>query len=167
MNATNDMRAQRASADGCPARRQVIAGAIAVAVSPLVLDGSEALAAAGQLDTAIATLTGGAPVTEGRVKLTMPALAENGFSVTLTVAVDSPMTAADHVASIHVLSEKNPVADVVAFKLGPRAGRARVSTSVRLADSQRIVALAQMSDGSFWTGSAAVIVTISACIDGG
>jgi sulfur-oxidizing protein SoxY len=156
-----------ASAPVWPGRRQVIAGGLAAGFLPAAFAAAPARAASERLDTAIREITGGAAVTEGRVKLTLPGLAENGFSVTLTVAVDSPMTADDHVQSIHILSEKNPVADIVAFKLGPRAGRVRVSTSIRLADSQQVLALARMSDGSFWSGHAAIIVTISACIDGG
>ena len=89
------------------------------------------------------------------------------LSVPLTVSVDSPMTADDHVKAIHILSEKNPVAEVVKFNLSPRMGRAKVSTSIRMADTQRVLAVAEMSDGSFWSDEAHVIVTLSACIDGG
>ena len=77
------------------------------------------------------------------------------------------MTADDHVKAIHILSEKNPVAEVVKFNLSPRMGRAKVSTSIRMADTQRVLAVAEMSDGSFWSDEAHVIVTLSACIDGG
>lgn len=120
-----------------------------------------------QLATAIREVTKGGAVREGRVALTMPELAENGNSVALTVAVDSAMTAADHVRHIHILSEKNPIAGIARFRLGPRAGPARVQTNVRVATSQRIVALAEMSDGSFWSGAAEVVVTITACLDAG
>ena len=77
------------------------------------------------------------------------------------------MTAADHVKAIHVLTEKNPLPDVVSVHLGPRAGRASVSTRVRLADTQTVLAIAQMSDGSFWSDSADVVVTLSACLEEG
>jgi len=120
-----------------------------------------------QLSDALEKVTGGAGITEGRVKLEIPSLAENGFSVPLTVSVDSPMTAEDYVKTIHILSEKNPVAHIAQFNLSPRAGEAKVSTSVRMADSQRVVAVAEMSDGSYWSGAADIIVTLSACIDGG
>lgn len=147
-------------------RRRVIAGAGMVA-GTLALGSFPARAAQEQLQAAIDALAAGAPIRQGRVKLELPALAENGLSVPLTVSVDSPMTEADHVHSIHILSEKNPVAGIVSFQLGPRAGRARISTSVRLADTQRVIAVARMGDGALWSGSAEIIVTISACIDGG
>ncbi len=70
----------------------------------------------------------------------------------LTVAVESPMTAADHVKAIAVFNEKNPQPHVALFHLGPRSGRARVATRIRLANSQKLVAIAEMSDGSFWSG---------------
>ena len=95
----------------------------------------------------------------------MPPLVENGNAVPLTVSVDSPMTEADHVKAIHIVNEKNPQPYVISATLGPRAGRASVSTRIKLADSQQVVALAEMSDGSFWSESADIIVTIAACVE--
>ena len=123
-------------------------------IAPLRLDDTEVLA-----------LTRGAPIRKGRVKLELPALAENGNSVALRVAVASPMTAADYVKSIHLLSERNPVRRMASFRLRANAGRAEIATRVRLAGSQTVVALAESSDGSWWTGSAQVVVTLSACLD--
>jgi sulfur-oxidizing protein SoxY len=116
---------------------------------------------------ALRGVTGGAQVRPGRVKLLLPPLIDNGNSVPLSVSVESPMTAADHVKAIHVLTEKNPLPDVVSVALGPRAGRATLSTRVRLADTQTVTAIAQMSDGSFWSDSAEVVVTLSACLEEG
>ncbi len=107
----------------------------------------------------------GAKPREGRVKLELPPLVENGNTVPFSVTVESPMTEADHVRSIHVFNEKNPQPNIGDFFLGSRAGRAAVATRIRLADSQTVVALAQMSDGSWWSGSASVIVTIAACTE--
>jgi sulfur-oxidizing protein SoxY len=76
------------------------------------------------------------------------------------------MSAADHVKAIHVFNEKNPLPDVVSVYLGPRAGRAMISTRIRLADTQTVVAIAELSDGSFWSGEATVIVTLAACLEG-
>ncbi len=104
--------------------------------------------------------------TQGRVTLTVPGIAENGQSVFTTVAVASPMTESDHVRAIHILSPRNPIALITSFHLGPRAGRARVSTNIRLAGSQTVTALAEMSDGTFWQDSKDVVVTVAACIDG-
>lgn len=114
---------------------------------------------------AIHKVVGTAPISKGRVKLDLPALVDNGNGVPLAVSVDSPMTEADHVKAIHVFSEKNPLPNVVSFHLGPRAGRANVATRIRLADSQTVVAICEMSDGSFWSGSANVVVTLAACLE--
>jgi sulfur-oxidizing protein SoxY len=114
---------------------------------------------------AIRTVTGGAVVQSGKVKLDIPPLVENGNSVPMTVSVASPMTANDHVKSIHVFNEKNPQPNLGNFYLGPRAGRAQVSTRVRLADSQKITAVAKLSDGTFWSVTADVVVTLAACTE--
>jgi sulfur-oxidizing protein SoxY len=116
---------------------------------------------------ALKRIVGDSPVRKGRVKLTLPPLIDNGNSVPLTLTVDSPMTEADHVKAIHVLTEKNPLPDVVSVSFGPRAGRATFSTRVRLADTQTVTAIAQMSDGSFWSDGAEVVVTLSACLEEG
>src|SRR3954471_3344617 len=114
---------------------------------------------------AIRDVAGAAVVRTGKVKLDVPPLVENGNAVPMTVSVTSPMTAEDHVRSIHVFVEKNPQPNVGNFVLGPRAGRAQVSTRIRLADSQKVVAVAKLSDGSFWSASADVVVTLAACTE--
>ena len=117
------------------------------------------------MQDAIRSVIGTARVTKGRVKLELPPLSENGNTVPLAVSVESPMTAADHVKAIHVFTEKNPQPEVVSFRLGPRAGRASVATRIRLADTQTVVAIGEMSDGSFWSASASVVVTLAACLE--
>ena len=117
------------------------------------------------MQDAIGAVVGTARVTKGRVKLELPPLSENGNAVPLTVSVESPMTPAEHVRAIHVFTEKNPQPDVVTFRLGPRAGLARVSTRIRLADTQTVIAVAELSDGSFWSAEAAVVVTLAACLE--
>ena len=118
-------------------------------------------------EEALGKVVGGARVRAGRVKLLLPPLIDNGNSVPLSVAVESPMTAADHVKAIHVFTQRNPLPDVVSVHLGPRAGRAGISTRVRLADTQTVVAIAELSDGTFWSDSAEVVVTLSACLGEG
>ncbi len=113
----------------------------------------------------IRKLVGPAQINQGRVKLGLPPLVENGHLVPLTVSVESPMTAAAHVKAIHVFTEKNPLPEVASFHLGPRAGRANVATRIRLADTQTVVAIAELSDGSFWSDSTHVIVTLAACLE--
>jgi len=117
------------------------------------------------LATAIRNVVGAAVVKTGRVKLDLPPLVENGNTVPMTVSVTSPMTADDYVKSIHVFNEKNPQPNVGNFYFGLRAGRAQVSTRIRLADSQKITAIAQLSDGSFWQTSVDVVVTLAACTE--
>jgi sulfur-oxidizing protein SoxY len=119
----------------------------------------------GQAQTLIEQATKGAPVKRGRVKLELPLLADNGNSVPMKVSVESPMSEQDHVKTIRLLSERNPEPQMAVFHLGPRAGVAEVSSRVRLAGSQKVTALAEMSDGSFWMDTAEVVVTLSACMD--
>jgi sulfur-oxidizing protein SoxY len=137
----------------------VVAGAVLVSTS----DPARATPAA--MQQAIDKVVGSARVTRGRVTLELPPLVENGNSVPLVVSVESPMTAADHVKAFHVFTEKNPQPEVVSFRFGPRAGRARVATRIRLADTQSVIALAELSDGSFWSTSVAVVVTLAACLE--
>jgi sulfur-oxidizing protein SoxY len=147
-----------------PSRRSLIVGTAAILALPLASGGS--LATPESMAEAMNEALGaGFTLKPGRVRLEIPPLAENGNSVPLKISVDSPMTAADHVQVIFVFSEKNPVANVVRFHLGPRSGVARVQTSIRLAAAQRITAVARMSDGSLWSGGANVIVTQNACLD--
>jgi sulfur-oxidizing protein SoxY len=147
-----------------PSRRAVLLAAAGFSLVPSFARSAAATPAA--MDEAIRTLVGEATVTPGKVKLELPPIVENGNTVSLTVSVDSPMTEAEHIASIHLFNEKNPQPYIAAFHLGPRAGKAAVSTRIRLADSQRVVAIARLSDGSFWSDSADVIVTLAACAEG-
>jgi sulfur-oxidizing protein SoxY len=117
------------------------------------------------MQEAIRKVVGSARIHAGRVKLELPPLSENGNTVPLAISVESPMTAADHVRAIFVFTEKNPEPDVASFHLGPRAGHARVATRIRLADTQTVVAVSELSDGSFWSASAAVVVTLAACLE--
>jgi sulfur-oxidizing protein SoxY len=142
-------------------RRSFLLGAAAVVLVPF----DAARATPEELAEAIKEVTAGKEVREGRVKLDAPPLIENGNTVPITVSVDSPMTDADYVKAIHVFNEKNPQPNVFSATLAPRNGRAQVGTRIKLADTQKIVAIAETSDGSFWSASASVIVTIAACIE--
>lgn len=138
-----------------------------------LLSGLWAMAAGGAraqadpLAPLIRDITAGAPVRTGRVKVVTPRLADNGHSVPMTIAVDSPMSTADFVRSITLLSPRNPRPLMARFVLGPHNGRAEVFTRVRLNGTQTVLAIAQLSDDSFWSGSAEVEVTESACLDAG
>lgn len=115
---------------------------------------------------AIIAVTKGARLTRERVKLEMPVIADNGNAVPLRVTVASPMTAADHVKAIHLVSDRNPVRNMASFHMGPHSGRAELETRVRLAGSQNVTAIAEMSDGTFWMDRSHIEVTLSACVDG-
>jgi sulfur-oxidizing protein SoxY len=121
---------------------------------------------AAEMAAAIAQFAGGQAVRAGRVKLEIAKLVDNGNVVPMRVSVASAMTAADHVTEIAVFNEKNPQRDVARFTLGPKAGKADVSTRIRLATSQKLVALARMNDGSVWSDSMDVVVVLAACIEG-
>lgn len=142
-------------------RRRFLAGTAAIVILPV----GSASATPEAMATAIAKVVGGSPVREGRVSLDLPPLVENGSTVPLVVSVDSPMSETDYVRAIHVFNEKNPQPNVFTARLGPRNGRAVVGTRIKLGDSQKIVAIAETSDGRFWSASADVIVTLAACLE--
>jgi sulfur-oxidizing protein SoxY len=124
---------------------------------------SESRASPDMMQAAIKKVVGEAPLRKGRVKLELPAMVENGNAVSIEVAVESPMTAADHVKAIHVFNEKNPQPNVLSVRLGPHAGKAAVSTRMRLATTQQVVAIAELSDGTFWSDAADIFVALAAC----
>ena len=150
--------------DMCATRRQLlVAGASLGALALVRLE--PAAATPVSMQAAIRHVLGEASVRDGKVTLAIPPLVENGNTVPLEVSVDSPMTADDYVRAIHVFNQKNPQPNVISVKLGSRAGRARFTTRFRLADTQTVVAIAELSDGSFWSARAEVIVTLAACIE--
>ena len=134
--------------------------ALGLLANPLI-----AFAKKEEADEAIKKIVGGATIREGTVTLTIPPLVENGNLVVLKVSVVSPMTANDYVKTIHVIAEGNPLPNIFTVYLTPRSGTASITTRVRLADSQKVWAIAQMSNGSFWQGSAETLVTLSACTE--
>jgi sulfur-oxidizing protein SoxY len=150
-----------------PTRRRflALAGGTAVVGTLPIVSVRPVEATPETMAAAIHAVVGGAAVQTGKVKLDIPPLVENGNTVPMTVSVASPMTATDYVKSIHVFNEKNPQPNLGNFYLGPRAGRAQVSTRIRLADSQKITAIAHLSDGSFWSVTAEVVVTLAACTE--
>ncbi len=133
-------------------------GAVLLVVRP-------AAATPAAMQEAIRQVVGSARLTAGRMQISVPPLSENGNTVPCTVTVESAMTAQDHVKAIHIFNEKNPQPNVISMQLGPRAGRASVSTRIRLSETQTVTAVAQMSDGSFRSHSANVIVTQGACLE--
>jgi sulfur-oxidizing protein SoxY len=153
---------------GGKTRRDVIVRAIHVVAGAGFVSlaaSKSARATPAMLQEAIDKLVGSAKIQTGRVTLDIPPLVENGNTVPVSVVVESPMTEADHVTEIHLFNEKNPQPYLMSASIGPRAGKARLATRIKLNDSQRVVAIARMSDGSFWSDGADVIVTIAACVE--
>jgi sulfur-oxidizing protein SoxY len=146
-------------------RRRFLAGTAAIVVLPFGPLFGTASATPDAMAAAIRKVVGEAAVREGRVKLDLPPLVENGSTVPLTVSVESPMTVDDYIKAIHVFNEKNPQPSVFTARLSPRNGRAVVGTRIKLGDSQKIVAIAETSGGQFYSASADVIVTLAACLD--
>lgn len=146
-----------------PTRRQLLASSAGLGTWLLV---RPAAAAPDELAAAISAWSNGAAVQRGRVKLDIAPLVDNGNTVPISISVESPMTATDHVTAIAIFNERNPQRDVARFTLGPRAGRATVSTRIRLATTQKLAAVARMNDGSYWSHTVDVIVTLAACLEG-
>jgi len=143
-------------------RREFLAaaGALLVTLHPRESDATPAM-----MQEAVRKVVGDAQIRTGKVKLDLPPLIDNGNVVPLAVAVESPMTPTDYVKAIHVFNERNPQPNIISVYLGPRAGRARITSRIRLADSQTITAIAQLSDGSFWQTTQDVVVTVAACAE--
>jgi sulfur-oxidizing protein SoxY len=143
-------------------RRDVLTVGAAAALGAALPTQAHAL---GQMETAIRNVIGEAEIRKGRVMLDLPPLVENGNTVPMTVSVDSPMTKDNYVKAIHVFNEKNPQANVISAQLSPRAGKAVISTRIRLAGTQKLMAIAELSDGTYWSDTADVVVTLAACLE--
>ena len=142
-------------------RRQALAfglGAVAALSGP-----TGTVLAANDSEERIKQFTGGKAAQQGRVKLDLPEIAENGNTVPLTVSVESPMTEQSHVTDVLVVGDGNPQGGVATFHFSPASGMAEANTRIRLAATQNITAVAKMNDGSFFTASKQVKVTIGGC----
>jgi sulfur-oxidizing protein SoxY len=131
---------------------------MAVALAPRLASATPAA-----VEAELVKLFGARKPAEGRVKLDLPAIAENGLVVPLTIDIESPMTAADHVKAVHVWADGNPQPGVVSFYFTPECGRANATTRIRLAQTQNIIAVAEMADGSLFSARQEVKVTIGGC----
>ena len=137
-------------------RRQVVAAGGAAALTAALAGLMPAVAEASPADVkkTLAELTGGAPLSTGRIAIDVPPYTQYGKQVRIAVSVDSPMTAGDRVKALHVLAERNTVPEVASYHFGPLAGQARISTRIRVARTQILVVAAEMSDGTFHVGKA-------------
>ena len=135
------------------------AGAITITALPLT-----ATATPADVTAAINKAFGTGKITDGRVKLTLPPIAENGFSVPLDISIVSPMTPIHYVKRVAVYAERNPLPDMSQFHLTPLSGKAEIRTRIRMGGTQTITAIAEMNDGSLWRGTAQTVVTLAACV---
>ena len=141
-------------------RRRAL-GALLAGASLLIV--RPATATPDELVVALRETFGDHAIQRGRVKLEVPRLAENGNVVPTVVSVESPMTEQDYVRSIHLFAEKNHLPRVLEVRLGPHNGRAVVTSRIRMATSQQVMAVAEMSDGTLWSAAADIEVTVSSC----
>jgi sulfur-oxidizing protein SoxY len=141
-------------------RREALA--LAAGAGAIALGAREA-AAKNDADEALKKFTGGKTPVEGKVKLDLPEIAENGNTVPMTITVDSPMTDASHVTDVLVVANENPRSGVVTFHFSPASGVAEANTRIRLAATQDVIAVARMNDGSFYMATKQVKVTIGGC----
>jgi sulfur-oxidizing protein SoxY len=146
------------------ATRRVVLISAAAWASPTWAQNSTA-ASDETLDQAIAKFTGGVRPQTGKVNITLAKLVDNGNAVPVGVSVDSPQQAGNFVSQIAIFNERNPQREVAEFELSPASGLAQISTRIRLATTQKIAAVAKLSDGSWWMQSVDVIVTLAACLE--
>jgi len=144
---------------------KVTGAAVAAAALPAAAQAQVPVARPGQMEAAIRKIVGEAPIRPGKVTLDLPPLVENGNVVPMTVTVESPMTKDSFVKAIHVVNEKNPQPNVISVQIGARAGKAEIATRIRLATTQKLTAIAEMSDGSCWSDTQEVVVTLAACLE--
>ena len=143
-------------------RRQVLGAGAAGLLAGIV--GPAGARDGGELERTVAAFASGAALADsGALTLEMPEIAENGYSVGVSVSVDSPMSEADHVEAIVLLAPRNPHLVVATFRFGPASASARAATRIRLAESQSLLALARTSTGALYRTSRAVRVTVGGC----
>jgi len=144
-------------------RREALFGTAGAAVAVTVASKPASASLQPATQAAIKRVFGDRAIAEGRVTLRLPPIAENGNTIPLTVVVESPMTASDHVKAVHIFADRNPTPDVATFHFTPAMGRAEASTRIRLGQTQDVVAVAEMSNGSLFIGRQEVKVTIGGC----
>jgi len=147
---------------GAVSRRDVLAGG-AAAMLAVLLAPRHALADTAMTEAELKRQFGGRPMTEGKIKLNLPLIAENGLVVPVSVEVESPMTVDDYVKAVHLFADGNPAPPVASFHFTAANGRAAASSRMRLAKSQSVIAVAEMSDGSLHIARSQVKVTVGGC----
>lgn len=158
---------ERIGADGLNRRELMIgaaaAGAATALLSPALAASTDDKAAGESFEAAFRKVVGEAQPTEGKIKLELPEIAENGNTVPFNVTVEAPMTDESHVKAVHILSAGNPQPAVATFHFTPQSGKAAVAGRMRLARTQDVVGIAELSDGKFYIHRRNVKVTIGGC----
>lgn len=150
------------SHDPAPTRRATLTAGAALLLATMLAP-RMALATEGEVAAEIRKLYGDKAIGEGKIKLDVPEIAENGLVVPVTIDVESPMTEADHVKAVHIFADGNPLPFIVSYMFTPDCGKASASARMRLAQTQNIVAIAEMSNGALFSTKAQVKVTIGGC----
>lgn len=143
-------------------RREFVLGGAAIAAATTLAIG-DTMAQGATWEDALKKILGEAKATEGKLTLELPEIAENGNTVPFTISVDSPMTANDYVKTVHVISTGNPQPGVATFRFTPQSGKAAAASRMRLARTQDVIAVAELSDGKFLQAKKSVKVTIGGC----
>lgn len=143
--------------------RRTVLRTACIAAAAAIIAPRMASATPGDVAAEIRKLFGDKTPASGRIKLDAPQIAENGLAVPVNIEVESPMTAADHVKTVHVFAEGNPAPGVVSYRFTPECGKASASTRMRLAQTQNIVVVAEMSDGRLFSARQEITVTVGGC----
>lgn len=154
--------ANKTPTTGLTRRLLVLAGAAGVASAAAVL----AASASDEPDDAVEfvkRLTGKTPIESDRLHLVMPRTFPNGYTVPLSLDIDSPMTESDHVRSIRVVAPRNPLIEVATFHFAPQRSQSRLSTRIRLAKPQFVLAFAELNDGTLLMAKTWVEVAVNGC----
>jgi sulfur-oxidizing protein SoxY len=149
-------------------RTFVVSAAAAIGFAPFVVhaddgNGHDSLSPSQEFKDVFARIAGSSQPVEGKISVDLPETADNGNFVPITMSVDSPMSDADHVTAIHLLSTANPHARVATFHLSPVNAVARVQSRMRLAKTQDVIVLAELSGGALLISTTRVGVTIGGC----
>ena len=142
-------------------RRDVLV--LGMGTAAVLADPGRARATPGEAEAEIAKFTGGKRAAPGRIAIDLPEIAENGNAIQLSVAVESPMTPADHITDVLVVADGNPNPRIAAFRFTPMSGRAEAATRIRLAATENVIVVARTGDGRFYTARKEVKVTIGGC----
>jgi sulfur-oxidizing protein SoxY len=131
-------------------RRAFVVGASAVALSAGCPTVVAAETGPTNIRAVLKTLIGDVTPVEGKIVLDLTEVAENGNTIPYTVTVESPMSPGQYVKAVHLLAPANPFPQIASFFFTPASGRASVASRMRLAQTQEVMAIAEISDGTFF-----------------